>query len=66
MSPSLFNLYAEYLKRNVGLDDSKLESRFPGELSIKSDNVADGMTLIAESKEELKSLIILDESERGE
>ena len=35
-----------------------LESRFPGELSIKSDNVADGMTLIAESKEELKSLLM--------
>ena len=66
LSTCLFNLYAEYIMQNAGWMKHTLESRFPGELSIKSDNVADGMTLIAESKEELKSLIILDESERGE
>ena len=37
MSPYLFNLYAEYIMRNAGLDEHKLESRLPGEISITSD-----------------------------
>ena len=37
LSPYLFNLYAEYIMRNAGLDEHKLESRLPGELSITSD-----------------------------
>ena len=37
MSPCLFNLYAEYIMRNAGLDEAKLESRLPGEISITSD-----------------------------
>ena len=37
LSPSLFNLYADYIMRNAGLDEHKLESRFLGELSITSD-----------------------------
>ena len=38
-SPCLFNLYAEYIMRNAGLDwiKHKLESRFPGEISVTSD-----------------------------
>ena len=36
-SPCLFNLYAEYIMRNAGLDEQKLESRLPGEISITSD-----------------------------
>ena len=35
--PALFNLYAEYIMRNTGLDEHKLESRLPGEISITSD-----------------------------
>ena len=35
--PCLFNLYAEYLMRNGGLDEAKLESRLQGEISITSD-----------------------------
>ena len=35
--PSSFNLYAEYIMRNAGLDEAQLESRFPGEISITSD-----------------------------
>ena len=35
LSPCLFNLYAEYIMRNAGLD--KLESRFPGEIATTSD-----------------------------
>ena len=41
LSPCLFNLYAEYIMRNVGLDEARviqlLESRLPGEISITSD-----------------------------
>ena len=39
MSPCLFNLYAEYIMRNAGLEEMKhkLESRLPGEISITSD-----------------------------
>ena len=36
-SPCLFNLYAEYIMRNTGLDEAKLESRLLGEISITSD-----------------------------
>ena len=37
LSPCLFNFYAEYIMRNAGLKKHKLESRFPGEISITSD-----------------------------
>ena len=37
LSPCLFNFYAEYIMRNVGLEEAKLESRLPGETSITSD-----------------------------
>ena len=37
LSPSVFNLYAEYIMRNAGLDEHKLESRLPGEIAITSD-----------------------------
>ena len=37
LSPCLFNLYAEYIMRNTGLEEAQLESRFPGEISITSD-----------------------------
>ena len=37
LSPCLFNLYAEYIVRNAGLDEAQLESRLPGEMSITSD-----------------------------
>ena len=37
LSPCLFNLYAEYIMRNVGWKKHKLESRLPGEISITSD-----------------------------
>ena len=33
----LFNFYAEYIMRNAGLDEAKVESRLPGEISITSD-----------------------------
>ena len=37
LSPCLFNLYAEYIMTNAGLEEAQLESRFPGEISITSD-----------------------------
>ena len=37
LSPSLFNLYTEYIMRNTGLEEAQLESRLPGEISITSD-----------------------------
>ena len=37
LSPCLFNLYAEYIMRNAGLDEAQLESRLLGEISITSD-----------------------------
>ena len=37
LSPYLFNFYAEYIMRNTGLEEAKLESRLPGEISITSD-----------------------------
>ena len=37
LSPCLFNLYAEYIMRNAGLEEAQLESRLPGEISISSD-----------------------------
>ena len=37
LSPCLFNSYAEYIMRNAGLDEHKLESRLLGEISITSD-----------------------------
>ena len=37
LSPYLFNLYAEYIMRNAGLEETQVESRLPGEISITSD-----------------------------
>ena len=37
LSPCLFNLYAEYIMRNAGLEEAQLESGLPGEISITSD-----------------------------
>ena len=37
LSPCLFNLYAEYIMRNAGLEEAQLESRLPGEIAITSD-----------------------------
>ena len=57
LSPCLFNLYAEYIMRNAGLDEAKLESRLPGEISITSDMQ---MTppLWQKVKRDLKSLLM--------
>ena len=51
----LFNLYAEYIMRNVGLDDSQAGIKIAGR-NINNLRYADDLNLIAESKDELKSL----------
>ena len=37
LSPCIFNLYAEYIMRNAGLEETQAESRLPGEISITSE-----------------------------
>ena len=55
LSPRLFNLYAEYIKQNAGLDEAQAGIKIAGR-NINNLRYADDMILMAESKEELKSL----------
>ena len=57
MSPCLFNLYAEYIKRNAGLDEAQAGIKI-AERNINDLRYADNTTLKAESEEELKSLLM--------
>jgi len=56
-SPCLFNLYAEYIMRNAGLDEAKAGIKIAGR-NINYFKHADDTTLMAESEEELKNLLI--------
>ena len=62
MSPCLFNFYAEYIMRNAGLEEAQAGIKIAGR-NINNIRYADDTTLMAESKEELKSLL-KDESEK--
>ena len=65
LSPCLFNLYAEYILQNVGLDESQAEIKIAGR-NISNLRYTDDSTLIAESKEELKSFLkVKEESEKA-
>ena len=57
LSPCLFNLYAEYIVRNAGLDEAQAGIKIAGR-NINNLRYADDTTLMAESKEELKSLLM--------
>ena len=57
MSPCLFNLYAVYIMRNAGLDEAQAGIKTAGR-NINNLRYADDNTLMAESKEELKSLLM--------
>ena len=57
MSPCLFNLYAEYIMRNSGLEEAQDGIKFAGR-NINNLRYADDTTLMAESEEELKSLLM--------
>ena len=59
MSPCLFNLYAEYIKRNTGLDEAQAGIKIAGR-KINNLRYTDDTTLMAESEEELKSLLKKD------
>ena len=66
LSPCLFNLYAEYIMGNAGLDEALAGIKTAGR-NINNLRYADDTTLMAESKEELKSLLmkVKEESEKA-
>ena len=55
LSPCLFNFYAQYIMRNTGLDEAQAGIKISGtNINLR---YADDTTLMAESKEEIKSLL---------
>ena len=65
LSPCLFNLYAEYIMRNAGLDEAQAGIKIAGR-NIENLRYADDTTLMAESEEEMKSFLmkVKEESEK--
>ena len=63
--PAYFNFHAEYIMRNAGLEEAQAGIKIPGR-NINNPRYADDTTLMAESEEELKSLLmkVKEESER--
>ena len=57
LSPCLFNLYAEYIMRNAGLDETQAGIKTAGR-NINNLRCADDTTLMAESEEELKCILM--------
>ena len=66
LSPCLFNLCAEYIMRNAGLDEAQAGIKIAGR-NINNLRYADDTTLMAESEEDLKSLLmkVKEESEKA-
>ena len=62
MSPCFFNFYAEYIMRNAGLEEAQAGIKIAGR-NINNLGYADNTTLMAESEEELKSLLRIVEVE---
>ena len=63
LSPCLFNLYAEYIMRNTGLEEAQAGIKIAWR-NINNLRCADETTLMAESEEELKSLLMKVKEER--
>ena len=65
MSPYLFNFYAEYIMRNAGLEEAQATIKIAGR-NINNLRYGDDTTLMAESEEELKNLLmkVKEESQR--
>ena len=65
LSPCLLNLYAEYIMRNAGLEEAQARIKIAGR-NVNNLRYADDTTLMAESEEELKSLLmkVKEESEK--
>ena len=57
LPPCLFNFYAEYIKQNAGLDESQVAIKIAGK-NINNLRYVDGVTLLAESEEKLKNLLM--------
>ena len=66
LSPCLFNFYAEYIMRNIGLDEAEAGIKITRR-NINNLIYADDSTLMAESEEDLKSLLmkVKEESEKA-
>ena len=64
MSPCLFNFYAEYIVRNAGMDKAQAGIKIAGG-NISNFRYTDDTILMAESEEELKSLLIKVQEESG-
>ena len=64
LSPCLFNLHAEYIMRNAGLDEAQAGIKI-ARRNINNLRYADDTTLMAEIEEELKSLLMKVKEERG-
>ena len=64
LSPCLFNLYAEYIMRNAGLDEAQTGIKI-ARRNISNLRYTDDTTLMVESKEELKSLLMKVKEESG-
>ena len=66
LSPCLFNLYAEYILQNAGMNEAQAGIKI-ARRNIKNLSYADDTTLMAESKEELKNLLmkVKEESEKS-
>ena len=65
LSPCLFNLYEEYIMRNAGLEEAQAGIKIAGR-NINNLRYADDTTLMAESKEELKSLLMKVKEKNGQ
>ena len=65
MTPCLFNVYAEYIMRNAGLEEAQAGIKIAGR-NVNNLRYADGTTVTAESEDELKSLLmkVKEESEK--
>ena len=63
-SPCLFNLYAEYIARNAGLEEAQAGIEI-ARRNINNLRYADDTTLMAESEEELKSLLMKEKEQSG-
>ena len=64
LSPYLFNLYAEYIMRDARLDEAQAGIKIAG-INVNNLRYADDTTLMAESEEELKSLLMKVKEENG-
>ena len=63
LSPCLFNLYAEYIRRNAGLEEAQAGIKI-ARRNINNLSYADDTTLMAEGEEELKRFLMKEESEK--